>query len=59
MCGAVERPIEKAFNRQVGVHLDHVWRQGKSLNVHVVELLRDTWLEKGRRFASCQAPFES
>lgn len=45
--------------RQVGVHLDHVWRQGRSLNVHVVELLRDTWLEKGKRFASYQAPFES
>ncbi len=45
--------------RQVGIHMDHVWRNGRAFNVHVVELLRDTWVSKGRRFAACQAPFET
>lgn len=44
--------------RQVGVHQDHVWRDGRFHDVHVVELLRETWLSMGQRFARYQAPFE-
>jgi UDP-4-amino-4,6-dideoxy-N-acetyl-beta-L-altrosamine N-acetyltransferase len=44
--------------RQVGVHLDHVWRHGRFHNVHVVELLREDWLAKGPRFSRYQAHFE-
>jgi UDP-4-amino-4,6-dideoxy-N-acetyl-beta-L-altrosamine N-acetyltransferase len=44
--------------RTVGVHLDHVWRHGRFHNVHVVELLREAWEQKGRRFARYTAEFE-
>ena len=45
--------------RLVGIHKDHVLRNGKFMDVHVVELLRDTWLAKGNRFASYTAIFET
>jgi hypothetical protein len=45
--------------RQVGIHKDHVMRDGKFMDVHVVELLRDIWLAQGNRFARHTAEFET
>lgn len=45
--------------RQVGVHKNHVLRDGQFMDVYVVELLRDTWLSQGKRFARHTAEFET
>jgi UDP-4-amino-4,6-dideoxy-N-acetyl-beta-L-altrosamine N-acetyltransferase len=44
--------------RQVGIHKDHVLRDGRFHDVHVVELLREDWLARGSRFARMVAKFE-
>lgn len=44
--------------REVGVYKDHVLRDGEFLDVVVVELLRETWLAQGGRFAKHRASFE-
>jgi UDP-4-amino-4,6-dideoxy-N-acetyl-beta-L-altrosamine N-acetyltransferase len=44
--------------RRVGIHKDHVLRGGRFHHVHVVELLREDWLERGARFARLFAEFE-
>ena len=45
--------------RLVGTYHNHVMRNGKFMDIHLVELLRETWLEKGKRFAKCVAEFET
>lgn len=44
--------------RQVGIHRDHVLRDGRFHDVHVVELLRADWLSRTARFGKMVAQFE-
>jgi UDP-4-amino-4,6-dideoxy-N-acetyl-beta-L-altrosamine N-acetyltransferase len=44
--------------RQVGIHKSHVLRDGHFHDVHVVELLREDWLTRGKRFSKMVAVFE-
>ncbi|MDB5963998.1 MAG: pseH [Polaromonas sp.] len=44
--------------RQVGLHKDHVLRDGRFHDVHVVELLRADWLSRASRFCRMVAEFE-
>ena len=44
--------------RQVGIHKNHVLRDGRFHDVHVVELLREDWLARSKRFAKMVAQFE-
>ena len=44
--------------RRVGIHKDHVLRDGRFHDVHVVELLREDWLARSARFARMVANFE-
>jgi len=45
--------------RQVGLLKDHVLRNGRFMDVHVVELFRDGWQDKGKRFSKFVAEFET
>ena len=45
--------------RQVGIHKDHVLRDGSFHDVHVVELLREDWLSRASRFSRMIAEFEN
>ena len=45
--------------RQVGIHKDHVLRDGRYMDVYIVELMRDAWLAQGNRFGQHTAEFET
>ena len=44
--------------RQIGIHKDHVLRDGSFHDVYVVELLREDWLARSKRFSRMVAVFE-
>ena len=52
------RVHEACGYRQVGIHKDHVLRQGRFHDVYVVELLREDWLVHSKRFSRMVAAFE-
>ena len=52
------RVHEACGYRQVGIYKDHVLRDGRFHDVHVVELLRQDWLVRGKRFSRLVAAFE-
>lgn len=44
--------------RYVGIFKDHIFKNGKYIDVHIFELLADTWLPLQARYSGCIAVFE-
>jgi UDP-4-amino-4,6-dideoxy-N-acetyl-beta-L-altrosamine N-acetyltransferase len=45
--------------KNIGYYKDHIFREGKFMDVYIVELLREDWLTNGRRFAKHICTFET